>query len=102
MDEQEREDIRERLHLEDRTADELREMVETVPLDTYELEAVNDELRYLEGMEEHRTGRRLPDGSWEPGPYSSWTDANPEDEDPLTEERRLYEEQHGHPDPSST
>jgi len=26
---------------------------------------------------EHRTGRKLPDGSWEPTPYSSWIDANP-------------------------
>jgi len=26
---------------------------------------------------EHRTGRKLPDGSWEPAAYSDWTDANP-------------------------
>ncbi len=28
-------------------------------------------------VSEHRTGNRLPDGSWEPSPYSDWKDANP-------------------------
>jgi len=57
MEDREREAIRERLHLEDRTADELREMVDTVPLDVAELEVVSDELSYVTELEEeHERG----------------------------------------------
>lgn len=46
------------------------------------IEAIADVVRDRRGpesvpdAEEHRTGRKLPDGSWEPAPYSDWQDAN--------------------------
>ena len=40
-----------------------------------------DKLVVERDRNEHRTGRKLPDGSWEPTPYSSWIDANPADEE---------------------
>jgi hypothetical protein len=32
-----------------------------------------------EAAHEHRTGRKLPDGSWEPIPQSDWNAANPQE-----------------------
>jgi len=48
MTPEEREAVRSRYNLGDKTLEELREMAANVPLDTYELEVVNDEIRSAE------------------------------------------------------